>query len=91
MHVVARGIERVNVLDKESADKLMVLLIKNNCGEALSKKDIVGSKVTGQTFNIECRDTDISVVGQDNTEIVTHWLLGLGLEEVTIKRSEVCE
>ena len=91
MYIVAKGLEKIGVIDKESADKLMVLMIMNNCPESISKKHIAGSKVTGQMFNIICGDTEICVVGQDNTEIVTHWLLGLGLEEVTIKRAETCE
>jgi hypothetical protein len=86
MFIVQKSIERVTVHDKDSANKLIYLLTVSGCADALSKREVIGAQNKGQLFTVKESDTEITVVGQDNAEIVTHWLLGLGINEITVSR-----
>ena len=86
MFIVQKNIERVTVHDKDSAKKLIYLLTVSGRADALSKREVIGVQNKGQLFTVKESDTEITVVGQDNAEIVTHWLLGLGINEITVSR-----
>ena len=88
MFIVQKNIERVTVHDKESANKLIYQLTVSGCADSLSKREVIGAQNKGQLFLVSADETDITVVGQDNAEVVTHWLLSLGINEITIARSD---
>ena len=74
------------VYDKDSANKLIYLLTILGCTDALSKREIIGIQNEGQLFIIKENETEIMAVGQEHAEIITHWLLSLGINDIYIKR-----
>lgn len=87
MFIIQKGIERVNIVDKDSADTLMFLLTKMGCTDTLAKRNIVGGKSTEQAYTVTTDKDEIWVSGQDSAELVAHWLLTLGCKEVSITRT----
>ena len=86
MYIVQKNNERIMVHDKDSANKLIYLLTILGCTDALSKREIIGIQNEGQLFIIKEDETEIMVVGQEHAEIITHWLLSLGINDISIKR-----
>lgn len=87
MLIVQKGAESVSVLDTVSADELMRKMIIAGCTESLTKRTMIGSKVTQRVFEIVADDIKIAVHGQDDAERVIHWLLGLGVDAVEVMRA----
>lgn len=87
MYIVQKNIERITVKDKESADKIMYLLMVAGCSDSLTKRSIIGGQSKEKVFTVTADGTQIEVVGQNDAEITLHWLLSLGLNSVTVERS----
>ena len=66
MFIIAKGLERANIIDKESADALMFLLMKMGCTDTLAKRNIVGGKSTEQAYLVTTDKDEIFVSGQDS-------------------------
>jgi len=87
MLIVQKGTETVSVLDTVSADELMQKMIVAGCTEPLTKRTMIGSKITQRVYEILADDIKIAIHGQDDAETVVHWLLGLGVDSVEVKRT----
>lgn len=86
MYIVQKNTEKVMLHDKDSANKLIYLLTILGCTDAISKREIIGIQNEGQLFIIKEDETEIMVIGQEHAEIITHWLLSLGINDISITR-----
>lgn len=87
MNFVTRGIEKVAVSSIADAKVLMRTLSDLDCKEPLSRQEVIGKE--GCFGFLTCFGEEKIATGtQDDAERIASWLLSLGAEEVTIKRSE---
>lgn len=86
--VIQKGKDRVTVPDKESAVDLMYALSLLDCYEPITKQEIQGNREDLSQYQVTFMDKKISVVGQADAEMVIHWMLVYGCDEVGIKKED---
>lgn len=87
MFIIQKSLEKAILIDKDSADELIVLLTKLGCNDSLCKRNIIGGQSKEPAFTVTTDKSEIWVYGMDSAELVTHWLLTLGCKEVNITRT----
>lgn len=86
MYLVRKGETRISLPDKESRTKLVCALAAEGCSEPITTQHIIGSKEDIDRFEVSFGDTSVIVLGQKDAETVLDWMLGLGINKVTIEK-----
>jgi hypothetical protein len=86
MNYVTKNTEKVAVASKEDAKALMRALSEHDCRDNVGRQDLVGKTATGEFF-VLFEDVAIGMITEEDALTVLRWMIELGLDEVTIKRS----
>ena len=88
MYAVRVGEDRVEVITKEDADKLITMLNMLDCPGQISKQEIRGNEITEQLYTLECLDDTITIIGLDYAIKAEYWLMHLGMPGARVNKKE---
>ena len=86
IYVVKKGDERVTLPDSKSAQDLMFALNVLDCYEPVTKQVINGNRQDLELFEVCFLDKAIKVVGLNDAEKVSHWMLSYGCGKTALER-----
>ena len=88
IYVVKMGSQRVTLPDSKSATDLMFALNVLNCFEPVSKQIINGNRQDLELYEVTFLDKAVKLVGLNDAELVSHWMLFYGCKKVGIEKLE---
>ena len=85
---IARGNQRVQLVDKMSAIHLVSTLAILECTDPITSGKISGCKNLGQIYEVSFLDKAIKVAGLADAKMVADWMLSFGCKKVVLEKIE---
>lgn len=85
---VAKGNQRVQLVNKLSAIHLISTLAILECTDPITSGKISGCKNLGQVYEVSFLDKSILVAGLSDAKTVADWMLSFGCKKVVLEKIE---
>ena len=85
MNYVSKSQEKVKVASRADAIALMTALNEHNCIENVKRQEVIGREAKA-LYEVTFGGESINVCELEDAERVSHWMLSLDCDEVTVKR-----